>query len=115
MLSAKIRALGLKARLLGLEASVLTVHLILTKTVLLHNTLPTDSNANLLSVTLVHRPGLGQCSGYINTGGIYKFRDFQPISGDMWTQNQQGVLEDDSFADREPMKLLQDRSDVVTR
>ena len=33
----------------------------------------------------------------------------------MWTQNQQGVLEDDSFADREPMKLLQDRSDVVTR
>jgi len=23
------------------------------------------------------------------------------------------VLEDDSFADREPMKLLQDRSDVV--
>jgi len=87
VLSAKIRALGLKARLLGLEASVLTVHLILTKTVLLH----------------------------INTGGIYKFRDFQPISGDMWTQNQQGVLEADSFPDREPMKLLQDRSDVVTR
>jgi len=28
-------------------------------------------------------------------------------------ENQQGVLEDDWFADREPMKLLQDRSDVV--
>jgi len=28
-------------------------------------------------------------------------------------KNQQGVLEDDSFADREPMKLLQVRSDVV--
>jgi len=28
-------------------------------------------------------------------------------------ENQQGVLEDDSFADREPMKLLQDWSDVV--
>jgi len=28
-------------------------------------------------------------------------------------ENQQGVLEDDSLADREPMKLLQDRSDVV--
>jgi len=28
-------------------------------------------------------------------------------------ENQQGVLEDDSFADREPMKLLQDRSDMV--
>ena len=28
-------------------------------------------------------------------------------------ENQPGVLEDDSFADREPMKLLQDRSDVV--
>jgi len=28
-------------------------------------------------------------------------------------ENQQGVLEDDSFADREPMKLLQDRTDVI--
>jgi len=28
-------------------------------------------------------------------------------------ENQQGVLEDDSFADGEPVKLLQDRSDVV--
>ena len=28
-------------------------------------------------------------------------------------ENQQGVLEDDSFADRGLMKLLQDRSDVV--
>jgi len=28
-------------------------------------------------------------------------------------ENQQGVLEDDSLADREPMKLLRDRSDVV--
>ena len=28
-------------------------------------------------------------------------------------ENQQGVLEDDLFADREPMKLLQDWSDVV--
>jgi len=28
-------------------------------------------------------------------------------------ENQQGVLEDDSFADQEPMKLLQDQSDVV--
>ena len=28
-------------------------------------------------------------------------------------ENQQGVLEDDSFADREPMKLLQGRNGVV--
>jgi len=28
-------------------------------------------------------------------------------------ENEQGVLEEDSFADREPMKLLQDRSDMV--
>jgi len=30
-----------------------------------------------------------------------------------YLENQRGVLEDDSFADREPTKLLQDRSDVV--
>ena len=28
-------------------------------------------------------------------------------------ENQQGVLENDSFTDREPMELLQDHSDVV--
>jgi len=66
---------------------------------------PQDRTSHNVSRSELTAPGIGKQLTVIRE--TWRQQTVQRL------ENQQGVLEDDSFVDREPMKLLQDRSDAV--